>query len=355
MPPRPYLEARDVAVRGNFWAKTGVVARDLSGIASATPLGERRRHCLVVDNESLWAQFAELDVEAATLAPLELVLLLPARVEDIRAFGTAPDDGDPGPDEYILDGEGIAWLDPHYYIAGSHSIHDWKDKATGKKHADYRRSAHLVARVTRDGSQPMLTFRLNELLQAILPHAFLRSPNKHDGINIEGLAAWKDRLYFGFRSPVIDDSALVLSVDAAALFSADSDLDGRMIRVPLGDDVGIRDLATLPDGRFLILAGPRPDAYEGFTINLFDTETGKLDLLGTIARHGDEKPEGLLLAALSPAGPTGASATVLVLSDHPPNGNPRLYDLAIPPLGESLGNSASPNAFRPAGLDSRQC
>ena len=135
-----WLTGRDVAVIGSFWAKPGIVATDISGVASASPLGKRRRKCLVVDNESLSAQFAWLDLDAATLEPGEVAPLLPAERDTIRAIGQAPDNGDPGPDEYILDGEGIAWLAPHYYVAGSHSIHDWVTPE-GEKRADYRRSA----------------------------------------------------------------------------------------------------------------------------------------------------------------------------------------------------------------------
>lgn len=328
----PFIATRELAVIGDFRSAETSVATDLSGIASAAPLSRRRRKCLVVDNEGLFAQFATLDLDAATLTADALVPLLPTDRDALSAVGSAPDDGDPGPDRYILDGEGVAWLGRHYYITGSHSIHDWVTPE-GNKRADYRRSAHLVARVNRYGRRPELSYRLNELLQrrkSFSPY-FLKSPNKRDGINIEGLAAWRRRLYFGFRTPTIDGNALLLSVRAAALFTSGADLDAKTIRVPLGRGVGIRDLAMLPDGRLLILAGPSADTFEGFAINLFDRKRRTVRRLGVLAPIEGDKVEGLLLASHAPNPDGSAKTELLVLSDHPANGRPRLFSLDIPP------------------------
>lgn len=327
----PYIATRELVVIGDFRSAETVVATDLSGIASAAPLNRRRRKCLVIDNEGLFAQFATLDLDAATLTAGALVPLLPADRDAIVAVGDAPDDGDPGPDRYILDGEGVAWLGPHYYVTGSHSIHDW-DAPDGKKRADYRRSAHLVARVNRDGHRPELSYRLNELLKQRKTFApyFLKSPNKRHGINIEGLAAWRRRLYFGFRTPVIDGNALLLSVRAAALFTAGADLAAKTIRVPLGRGIGIRDLAMLPDGRLLILAGPSSDATKGFAIHLFDRKRNAVQRLGVLEPITGDKVEGLLQAAYAANADGSAKAELLILSDHPANGRPRLFSLDIP-------------------------
>lgn len=328
----PFIATRELAVIGDFRSGETAVATDLSGIASAAPLNRRRRKCLVIDNEGLFAQFATLDLDAATLTAGNLVPLLPADEDALVAVGTAPDDGDPGPDRYILDGEGVAWLGPHYYVTGSHSIHDWITPE-GKKRADYRRSAHLVARISRDGRRPELSFRLNELLRRkkALAAYFLKSPNKARGINIEGLAAWRRRLYFGFRSPVVDGKALLLSVRAAALFTPGADLAPRILRVPLGRGVGIRDLAMLPDGRLLILSGPASDATAGFAIHLFDRKRETVRRLGRLAPIDGDKVEDLLLAGYASTADGGANAELLILADHPANGHPRSFALGIPP------------------------
>lgn len=328
----PFIATRELAVIGDFRSAETAVATDLSGIASAAPLNRRRRKCLVIDNEGLFAQFAALDLDAATLTAGAIVPVLPANRDVLAAVGSAPDDGDPGPDRYILDGEGVAWLGPHYYVTGSHSIHDWITPE-GSKRADYRRSAHLVARIGRDGRRPELSFRLNELLgerKSFAPY-FLKSPNKRNGLNIEGLAAWRRRLYFGFRSPVIDGKALLLSVRAAALFTPGADLAPKTLRVPLGPGVGIRDLAMLPDGRLLILSGPSSDATVGFAIHLFDRKRETVRRLGRLAPIDGDKVEGLLLAGYAATANGGASAELLILADHPANGHPRLFSLDIPP------------------------
>jgi hypothetical protein len=322
----PLLAARDVAVVGRFLAKRDKIATDISGIATATALGEQHLQCLVIDNETLWAQHAVLDLGASTLIAGDLVRLLPEDRDAIDAVGRPPDDGDPGPDEYILDAEGVAWLPPWYYVAGSHSIHDHADQ--GVERSDYRRSAHLVARTDSRGRRVELSYRLNRVLErhdAFRRH-FLRSPNKARGLNIEGLAASGRRLYFGFRMPVIDGSALILSVRAEALFMRGAELAPKVMRVPLGKDTGIRDMAALPDGRFVILAGPANDDYAGFSIVLFDRRRDKTRTLGLLPAYNREKVEGLLLAGYE----TG-KATLLTFSDHPANGNPRLFTVDIPP------------------------
>lgn len=325
-----FLPFREVAVTGSFRSGEGPIATDISGIASAAMLGRKRRKCLIVDNEGLFAQFAQFDLDDLTLTAGASVPLLPEKREAIKAVGQAPDHGDPGPDRYILDGEGTAWLAPHYYVTGSHSIHDW-DPPEGEKRADYRRSAFLVVRVGRDGQRPQLSYRLNEVLQsrkALAPY-FLKSPDTQQGINIEGIAAGRRRLFFGFRSPIKDGKALILSVRAAALFTSGADLAAKIIRVPLGNNVGIRDLTILPDGRMLILAGPRPDGGEGFTLQLFDRRLDKVHRLGPLAPRGASKPEAMLLTSHR-SGPDGTVAEVLLLSDGPANGSPRLYTVTLP-------------------------
>lgn len=322
----PYLAGRDITVIGRVLAKADRTATDLSGIASATALGQRRLQSLVVDNETLWAQHAVLDLDALTLEAGDLLRLLPEDRDRIDAIGRPPDGGDFGPDEYILDAEGVAWLHPWYYIAGSHSIHDHTDQ--GVDRSDYRRSAHLVARTDITGQRVELSYRLNRVLahHKDFRRHFLKSPNKARGLNIEGLAAFGRRLYFGFRAPVIDGRALILSVRAEALFTRGANLVPKVIRVPLGKDTGIRDMAALPDGRLVILAGPESDDDDGFSIALYDRRTDTMRRLGELEPYPGEKIEGLMIAALK-----AGQATVLTLSDHPENGYPRLFTVDIPP------------------------
>ncbi len=86
----------------------------------------------------------------------------------------------------------------------------------------------------------------------------------------------------------------------------------------------------LPDGRLLILAGPSSDATKGFAIHLFDHKRDAVQKLAVLAPITGDKVEGLLLAGHSPNADGGAKAELLVLSDHPANGRPRLFSLTIP-------------------------
>jgi hypothetical protein len=75
------------------------------------------------------------------------------------------------------------------------------------------------------------------------------------GVNIEGLAARNDQLYFGFREPAKDRTAYILRVASRALFEG-GDLVPRLFTVvEVGKGSGIRDLLAVPEG---LLVPPRP-------------------------------------------------------------------------------------------------
>jgi len=77
-----------------------------------------------------------------------------------------------------------------------------------------------------------------------------------NGLNLEGLAVVGGVLYAGLRAPSLDGSAYIVSTDVEPLFTPGTPLEPRVIPLALGRDTGIRDLAPLPDGRILVLAGP---------------------------------------------------------------------------------------------------
>ena len=52
--------------------------------------------------------------------------------------------------------------------------------------------------------------------------------------------------------------------------------------------------------------------------------------VGPLAPHGASKPEAVLLASHRSTPDGNAVAEVLVLSDGPANGSPRLYTVTIP-------------------------
>jgi hypothetical protein len=149
------------------------------------------------------------------------------------------------------------------------------------------------------------------------------------GVNIEGLAARDGRMYIGFRAPTPGGRALVMQVDAEAVFG--SGVIERRIFAPIqlgrdarGRDLGVRDLAAVSDG-LLILAGPSLPEGDQETSSgrvLFWSGHGKTSqaLCEIAVEATDMKPEVLL-----ELGETEAEYRLLVLFDGVPGGAPVEY------------------------------
>ena len=97
------------------------------------------------------------------------------------------------------------------------------------------------------------------------------------------------------------------------------DLDGR----------GIRDLAALPDGRILMLAGPAQSQDMSFKLYIADPATKAKAELGTLERVTKDgtvgKAEGLTVLDV-----TGNRAKFLVVFDALENGDPHLGEAELP-------------------------
>jgi hypothetical protein len=160
------------------------------------------------------------------------------------------------------------------------------------------------------------------------------------GVNIEGLAVQGGRLYFGFRGPVLKDTALVLAVDADALFDAQAARDPKatLTRLALGANRGIRDMVAVKTG-LLLLAGPddsRASQGAGWVVAWWDGQPAAgrvvqpkvlatLDLGGVKLRKCDKelKPEAMTVLEETPA-----AYKLLVLSDGMCDGGPLAFTLA---------------------------
>ncbi len=172
-----------------------------------------------------------------------------------------------------LDGEGVAYAAPYFYVVGSHGC--------SRKKGKFRLSTFILARIRVDQEgRPVdeagnvltggnmheaveTTYRLSDLLPRVTDAgAFFGKGLDADskGLTIEGIAVQGENLFLGLRAPSIDGRAFIVRANVDELFKpgrepapATALLD--TIPVALGPDVGIRDLALLPDGRLLILAG----------------------------------------------------------------------------------------------------
>ena len=302
-----------------------------------------RRICLMAFDEGAQARYAYLDGQ--TLVP------------DPAPVALRPGSGE-------IDAEGAATDGRHLYVTGSHSAkrgdcasnpdsrHVLRlrlDAATGRAvrpaggtkgaPGDYADSGRLWALMqAQPALAPYVGERkcLGEAPPDEAPH--LRG---QQGANIEGLAIKDGRLYFGFRSPVLQDAALVLGVQADALFGAQAAHDPRatVTRLALGPHRGIRDMVAVQDG-FLLLAGPddsRAHRDAGWVVAWWDGQgaaegavvqprlLAALDLQDVRLRKCDKelKPEAMTVLEETPA-----AYKLLVLSDGLCDGGPLAFTVA---------------------------
>ena len=346
-----------VTVEGPFHGKKiGKPAKDLSGIACRPPV-EGEHACLVINDESPFAQLATLRDHRLIASPRTVDLIagrgtrLADTVPPVGVFGSEaagrPAIAERCPDRDIeddfdeFDGEGVAWASGPsggvLYVVGSHSC--------GRNQATRRRSTHLLARFQVDGdgrlSEPAeLTWRLGQVLKDADPlsaHYGLPLDQNRQGIDIEGITALGngDDLLFGLRAPSLNGNAFIVRAHAADLFVPGARVapPSRVIQLPLGQWTGIRDLASLPDGRLLVLSGPAQDQtdvpHRLFLVAPSDQPVWEAHpLLPRIeTANAEAKAEGLAVLAAG-----DGTLRVLVLFENPAKDPPLEYVLSLPVL-----------------------
>ena len=322
-------------------------AYDVSGIACLPP-EENRRPCLIVNDQNTFAQWVTLADRQILVG--ETVPLIPdGPAPDPATLGAAPDPGANCPELggfKDLDGEGVAYAEPYLYIVGSHGCSRYARK--------FHLSAYILARVrvggdgrilAQDGGVPapaerpaQTTYRLSDALRAAAPVNDLFSKELGaNGLNVEGVAVVGDTLYAGLRAPSLHGTAYLVGAKLADLFAPGH---GPMpdaptvIELPLGEGVGIRDLAALSDGRLLVLSGPAHNADGPYDLHVANPSPGAgATHLGTLAalrgpnakgREVVGKAEALLVLREDPL-------EILVLFDGLRNGAPREYHLGAKP------------------------
>ncbi|XRQ15501.1 DUF3616 domain-containing protein [Actinomadura welshii] len=263
-----------------------------------------------------------------------------------------------GPDEEA-DIEGLARGNGWLWAIGSHSL---KRKRIKPEHGDAksrRRLAKIVREdnrfilarlplVTGDDGLPEVVRADGDRTAAVLgldkdsitdlleddPHLapFLAIPSKDNGIDIEGVAAHGDRLYVGFRGPVLRGWAVLVEIRP----DTDPKDPSRLRLLPLGDDgalyrthfmdlggLGIRDLCPHGDD-LLVLTGPSMDLdgpvrvvrWRGAaTADAPEIVTSAdLEVLGDLPYgDGDDHAEGIAVLEES----DGSGLRLLVVYDSP--------------------------------------
>ena len=244
--------------------------QSVSGIACALN-AQQQRVCLLAFDEGTDAHFARL--EGNTLKPLKKPVTL------------IPGDGE-------LDAEAAATDGRYFYVAGSHSprrsdcsarpdsrhvVRFARDLETGRalKPGVVKRAMSKVMALGGGESAPAGyadSTRLWAIMQAqpaLAAHVADKLCMGDQGaVNIEGMAVQGGRLTFGFRGPVADGAATLLSIDADALFDPSGRADPKAVvsTLALGAHTGIRDLVAVTGG-FLLLAGPDDERASQITVD----------------------------------------------------------------------------------------
>ncbi|CCD92498.1 conserved exported hypothetical protein [Bradyrhizobium sp. ORS 375] len=318
-----------IDVSGTFEKKSDKTAEDLSGIACLAPQQDKRS-CLLINDENRKAQRAMLEGDRITAGAMVTLI---GKEPSTKTLGAAPEVTCKTPDDFDdLDGEGVAYADPYYYVIGSHGC--------SRKKGKFRLSSFILARVSADpaaSGDVETTYRVSDLLRQAAPVGdfFGRDLESANGLNIEGIAAQGDQLWLGLRAPVIGDSAYLVPATVSDLFAAGHEhsvAKPKPVAVKL-DKRGIRDLAALPDGRLLVLAGAPHGPEVPFKLFVVDPASGASEELGTLAaveqtiegKPAVGKAEGLAVLEANPD-----RVSFIVLFDSLPNGAPHRGAVDLP-------------------------
>ena len=330
-------------VKSGLIGKKGKTAKDISGIACMPGQGEQPRTCLVINDENREAQFVTID--KATVTPGKTVPLI-GREPDESTRGAKPTQTkcpNNAPEFTDLDGEGVAYAEPYFYVAGSHGC--------SRNSGEFHLSAFILARFRVDGhgnpvgldgkalaaGKPIpveTTYRLSDALLAAPPVAPFfgkklqteggNTAEEPNGLNLEGVAVIGDRLFAGLRAPSINGGAFIVAGNVNELFAKElgSPLKTEVIELKLGKNAGIRDLTRLADDKLLGIAGPaQKQADVPYSLFIAEAKTNGVLRMGKIPDLTDPeelKPEAVV--ALAPD-------RVLILFDGAPNGGPREYKI----------------------------
>jgi hypothetical protein len=211
------------------------------------------------------------------------------------------------PEGKEADLEAVDFFEGRLWLCGSHSRVRREVHYDGRLNSAFRRrpSRHLLGSiaVTKDGvpladTARSMAFKGDESLRRLLrPNpflsAFLDLPSKENGLDIEGMAVFSDKIMVGLRGPVIDSHASIVSISREpALPTEKSSIDLHLVNLV---GLGVRDLCRFQDA-VIILAGPVTAAAGPFRIYRWHPTAGgpteKAELLYEWPL-GDEHPEGI--------------------------------------------------------------
>ncbi len=332
--------------------KKNKTAKDISGMSCVPPQGDTRS-CLVVNDENKGAQFATIRKDQ--LAAGKFIPLI-GDAANPKTLGSPPKTCKNKGDFDNMDGEGVAYAEPFFYVVGSHGC--------SRKGYEFHLSSFILARVRVDaqgrpvdGSGRLVekaefsravetTYRVSDWLMAAEDVADFFGKNlKKNGLNIEGVAARGDRIWFGLRAPVTKASrdgkefkkqAFIVGGNVADLFEPGDKPSKAKPKVSSFDldERGIRDLAALPDGRLLVLAGPINEEEVSFQLYVADAVRNTAKLIGTLPEvQGKTKKKKMVMGkaeGVTLLDVVAGTAQAVIVFDSLPNGAPHLAKFTIP-------------------------
>lgn len=317
--------AERIRSSGDFSSKkSGKAAVDLSGLA-CMPSQTGTLRCLVINDEGSFAQFAQIAENRIT--PGATVPIIGDKASD-ATVGTPPRDLCKQIGQFAeLDGEAVTYGGGAFYIAGSHGC--------SRKKGEFRLSAFHLARLKVDetGAQSgkvELSYRLSDMLRQAGEAApfFGKALSEENGQNIEGIAVSGGTLWAGLRAPSLAGRAFLVGAPIDALFAPGKDpatVAPKVIAINAGRDRGIRDLATLPDGRLLALVGPTLEQPLPYALMLVDTDNpSAATTLGDLPVRS-----GLKAEAVTILGQRDGGLDVLVGYDGAKNGAFERYRIPL--------------------------
>ena len=283
-------------------------------ISGATCMGApptSRTPCLVVNDSTTFAQ--AFSAVGTTIRPGATIGITPAPT---------------GPLATNPNMEGAAHDDRFFYVVSS------RGRPLSVSQPD---TSFLVARFPVDAagvtSRPaagdiQISNRIRTALTAGIPVPDLAGQQlDRTNAEIEGIAvklrqvrpAPVGTLHLGFRAPVLGGKAFIVSALVDDVFAASGPLNPTVTPLALGDNIGIRDLATVSDG-LLILAGPGRNLTGRASLFHWNDTTGQLKQLAVIAEPADRNGEALLVLQEDPE-----FIRFLLMFDGLPNGGPLEY------------------------------
>ncbi|NKQ73447.1 hypothetical protein C3Y89_24400 [Rhizobium sp. UPM1132] len=310
------------------------IRRSLSGVACPVVVDEKHI-CLVAFDEG---------AEARTIAINEAEYEVRKKSIDL------------GPDNSEMDAEAVAADGAFYYVSGSHA--DKRDPC------EVNERSHRLVRIAYDPATGLPLrksngklkdledgFDITKVLNDELRGSFGKClGSSESGFDIEGMAAYDGRLYFGLRGPTAPDETAAGGGAIAYVFEAgtspslvtnDNARDPFRIRVASGR--AIRDMASV-DGGILLLLGPDDDNRDvGWSIALWKVdeeadrktsvntiELGPLDLSEAKRTQCDKevKPEGMAVLTSHSEG-SGEVYRLAIFSDGMCDGGPMVVDAIL--------------------------